>query len=40
MTKEQLETKVQQANTVIQTYKSVDGYESDDLAKRERERDQ
>ena len=38
MTKEQLEVKIQQANTVIQTYKSqLDGYESDDVAWRERE---
>ena len=37
MTKEQLETKIQQANTVIQTYKSrVDRYDSEDIAKRER----
>ena len=37
MTKEQLEIKIQQANTVIQTYKSqLDGYESDDVARRER----
>ena len=37
MTKEQLEVKIQQANTVIQTYKSqLDGYESDDVARRER----
>ena len=37
MTKEQLEVKIQQANMVIQTYKSqLDGYESDDVARRER----
>ena len=37
LTKEQLEVKIQQANTVIQTYKSqLDGYESDDVARREK----